>query len=112
MTGGYSGLIPEMRGQEAVYGAVRTAFRERDKRKLYEALHLITDKDRECYYDKYPDCLPQLFDFMGRLSLEGGDPAYGARLLGAINKEKSASLSGWYAKVNFFTSIANIGEAL
>lgn len=112
MTGGYAGLVAEMQGQIEIYKAVQSAFCSRDKGKLLEALHLVIDKDPECYFEKYPSYLSQLFDFMGKLALAGDDLNYVVSLLKVINKEKSTSLSGGYARVNFFTSIANIGAAL
>ena len=112
MTGGYSGLVSEMKEQIPIYQSVERAFLNRSKKELFDALNLVVDKDKECYYEKYKDYLSNLFDFMGDLSVRSSDLTYAIRLLEIVNKEKANSLNSWYARVNFFNSIANIGEVL
>lgn len=111
MTGGYSGLANEMEEQIPIYQAVETAFIQRDGKKLLGALHLIVDKDKQSYFEKYSDFIPNLFDFIGKLAIEGADMS-SMLLLETINKSYHSSLMNGYSKTAFFTSMVNISESL
>lgn len=106
MTGGYAGLIEEMREQTETFKKLEAAFLSKNRKMLYEAVSIVKDKDKNCYFEKYKGTLPQLFDFM--IAQAGRNK----ELLEVLFIEKANALASWYTRNDFLVSIVNIGERL
>lgn len=114
ITEGQIGLVDEMRPQIPVYKAVSDAIVNRNKKKLFEAVHFVVDKDKECFIEQYPAYLPNLFDYMAATLITCGSYML-PEVIGVmkvINAERNNALCKWYKRTDFFTSIARIAEAI
>ena len=90
-----------------------------DSKRLFGCLNLVKGKDKDCYFSKYRQYIPVLFDFMAGIAtnsstynLSGEKLDRAVKLLRVINNEKAKCLCSWYDMSNFFVSIVNIAQAL
>lgn len=131
MTEGCPGLVDEMRDQIPIFKGVLKALETADARQLLVSLHLVEEKDKEAYCDKYKQYLPNLFSFIEQALLsylydtypdseENGKifhPVYKdnhayMELINILEQERSICTYSWYTKNDFFTAIAKIADKL
>ena len=113
------GLSREMRELVSIYSDIEDALISADSKRLFSCLNLVKGKDKDCYFSKYRQYIPVLFDFMAGIAtnsstynLSGEKLDRAVKLLRVINNEKAKCLCSWYDMSNFFVSIVNIAQAL
>jgi hypothetical protein len=114
MSGKDIGLAEDMQEQTHIYGALEKAFKNRDRRMIFETLNLVKNKDTASYFLKYRDYVPVLFRFLADTALDCG--AYSQQealaVLRIANTEAAYSYGSSYDAGQFFTGIVKIAEKI
>lgn len=92
MTGGCPGLLGDGPSKaEAVFGSVLRDYRSGDRAEVLNDLHLVTEKDRDSFFEAYREYVPDMIAMFGELLTEGHGKAGGGLL------RKAKALAGHYA---------------
>lgn len=127
-TGGIPGLIEEYEDVLDTFVKISKALQENKFTELFQILHLVKEKDWKSFYSRYPELVPNLLQYMGKLLQEAlfeknGVPSsyfHNSSIseeslmttLNEIELQLAACRKNSYQKDSFFLGIIKIVESL